>query len=101
LDRFRRAEAALDECRARQASLPDAERAFPHSQPLDDEFGRVDDVRIAALFRLLRQPSPDIAALADKIELVVADQAWELTGAEDCLAAIAADARRLSANSPA
>jgi hypothetical protein len=96
LERFRRAEAALDECRARHKALPAAQRAFPHSQALDDEFGRVDDVRIAALLRLLRRRAPDLAALADKIELIVADHAWELTGAERCLNRLRDDAKRLA-----
>lgn len=96
LDRYRRAEAALDACRARQSALPAAQRAFPQSQGLDDEFGRVDDVRIAALLALLRRPVPDIRALADKIELLVADQAWELTGAERCLERLRHDARMMA-----
>jgi hypothetical protein len=51
--------------------------------------------RPAALRRLLAVPAPDILALALKIELAVADQAWELTGADTFLPALAADARRL------
>ncbi|MEA2999697.1 MAG: hypothetical protein QOK17_1530 [Sphingomonadales bacterium] len=45
--------------------------------------------------RLLRLPAPDLAALALKLDLAVADQAWELTGCETCLAGLQADARRL------
>ncbi|MGA9580898.1 MAG: hypothetical protein WBR13_02880 [Allosphingosinicella sp.] len=78
--------------------LPAERRAFPACRPLERRFGDLDDVRFAALRRLLRLPAPDLAALALKLELAVADQAWELTGAEDCLADIAADARRLSAS---
>jgi hypothetical protein len=96
LRRYRRAEAALAECRAEQAALPAALRAWPHSQALDDAFGRVDDVRFAALRRLLRVPAPDLSALALKIDLIVADQAWELTGAEDCIMRLGVDARRLA-----
>jgi hypothetical protein len=35
-----------------------------------------------------------------ELDLTVADSAWELTGCETCLEAIAADARRLAAASP-
>jgi hypothetical protein len=96
LARFRRAEAALAECRAEQAALPAALRAWPHSQALDDRFGRLDDVRLAALRRLLRTPAPDLAALALKIDLTIDDQAWELTGAEALLDSLKADAGRLA-----
>jgi hypothetical protein len=37
-----------------------------------------------------------VAALALKLELAVADQAWELEGCEECLEAIAEDARRFA-----
>ena len=52
----------------------------------------------ALLLALSRLPAPDLPALALKLELAVADLAWELTGCESCLDAAAADARRLSAN---
>jgi hypothetical protein len=45
--------------------------------------------------RLLRAPAPDLPALALKIDLTVDDQAWELTAAAPCLAALKADADRL------
>lgn len=57
--------------------------------------------RLAALRRLLRTPAPDLPALAAKIELAVGNQAWELTGAELCFAALDADARRLVPAAPA
>jgi hypothetical protein len=82
--------------RAQEALLPPARRAFPACEDLEQRFGDLDDRRFAALRRLLRLPAPDLAALALKLDLAVADQAWELTGAEDCLATIAADARRLA-----
>lgn len=82
--------------KAEVALLPRERRAFPACRPLEQRFGDLDDRRFAALRRLLRLPAPDLAALSLKLDLAVADQAWELTGAEDCLAAIAADARRLA-----
>jgi hypothetical protein len=96
LARFRQAEAALAVCGAEQAALPAALRAWPHSQALDDRFGRLDDVRLAALRRLLRTPAPDLRAVALKIDLTIADQAWELTGGEACLARLRADAGTLA-----
>ncbi|HEX8578150.1 MAG TPA: hypothetical protein VF655_00980 [Allosphingosinicella sp.] len=38
-----------------------------------------------------------MAALALKLELAVADQAWELEGCEACLTIVAEDAQRLAA----
>jgi hypothetical protein len=96
LARFRRAEAALAECRTEQAALPEARRAWPHSQALDDRFGALDDIRLAALRRLLRTRVPDLAALALKIDLSIDDRAWELSGGEACLARLRADAWSLA-----
>jgi hypothetical protein len=98
---FRRAEAKLAAFKAAEGRLPAAMREWPRVQALERRFGDLDTIRLAALRRLLRAPAPDIAALALKLDLAVADQAWELTGCESCLAALAADARRLSANSSA
>jgi hypothetical protein len=46
---------------------------------------------------LLRAPAPDLAALAAKLDLAVAQAAWELTGGEKCMAALHRDARRFAA----
>jgi hypothetical protein len=93
---YRRAEARVAAFKAEEARLPLARRAFPACADLEERFGELDDRRFAALRRLLRLPAPDLAALTLKLDLAIADQAWELTGAEDCLAAIAADAGRLA-----
>jgi hypothetical protein len=93
---YRRAEARVTAFKAQEALLPRARRAYPACEDLEQRFGDLDDRRFAALRRLLRLPAPDLAALALKLDLAVADQAWELTGAENCLAGIAADARRLA-----
>jgi hypothetical protein len=98
---LRRAEAKLAAFREGEARLPAAMREWPRVRPLERRFGRLDDARLAALRRLLRAPAPDIEALALKLDLAVADQAWELTGCESCLAAAAADARRLCGAVPA
>ena len=50
-----------------------------------------------ALRRLLSVPAPDLAALALKIAFTVDEQAWELDGAEEILARLKADSRRLAA----
>ena len=92
---FGRAEAKLAAFRAAIEALPAERRAFPACEPLDDRFDDLECARLARLRRLLRAPAPDLPALALKIDLVVADQAWELTGAEDSFAALKADARRL------
>jgi hypothetical protein len=46
-----------------------------------------------ALLRLLRVPAPDLAALADKLDLVDRHEVATLTGGEACLAAVRRDAR--------
>jgi hypothetical protein len=78
--RFRAAEAALS--------------ALAHSE---DEalYDRAGERHDAALQRLLRTPAPNAAALADKLDLLIAHQAWELGAADSCLASLSADARRL------
>jgi hypothetical protein len=57
-----------------------------------------------ALVRLLLTPIPDPAAcpeqsrraLADKLDLAIAHQIWELTAGDSCLAFLQSDARRLA-----
>ncbi|MEO7178687.1 MAG: hypothetical protein ABIW83_07575 [Allosphingosinicella sp.] len=82
--------------KAEEALLPAERRAWPACKPLEARFGDLDDRRFAALRRLLRLPAPDLATLSLKLDLAVADRAWELAGAGDCLAVVAADARRLA-----
>lgn len=98
---YRRAEARVASFKAAEARLPAERRGFPACLDLEEEFGRLDSLRLAALRRLFRLPAPDVAALALKLRLAVDDQAWELSGCETCLAAMADDAHRLSANSSA
>jgi hypothetical protein len=98
---YRCAEARVATFKGEEAGLPAERRKWPALAALEERFGDLDSLRIAALRRLLRLPAPDIAALSLKLDLAVADQAWELTGCEACLEAMAADARRLSANSSA
>ena len=97
----RRAEARVAAFKAAEAQLPAERRAFPACAPLEEEYGRLDSLRLAALRRLLRHPAPDLAALSLKLDLAVADSAWELDGCETCLEAMAADARRLAAGASA
>jgi len=92
-----RAEAELNAfCQAcREGSL-----AFRDPWELDDRFGDHLGAFYAALRRLLRTPAPDIPALATKIALAVDHEVGTLTGGEHCLAALAADARRLAPPAP-
>jgi hypothetical protein len=93
---LRRAEARLAAFKAAEARLPPRRRAFPACKDLEEHFGRLEDLRCAALRQLLQAPAPDVRALALKLELAVADRAWELDGCEACLVSCAADARLLS-----
>lgn len=64
--------------------------------PDEDLYDRAGTRHDRALVRLLRTPAPHAAALADKLDLLIAHQAWELRAADSCLAALSADARRLA-----
>ncbi|HEX8580285.1 MAG TPA: hypothetical protein VF655_11930 [Allosphingosinicella sp.] len=64
--------------------------------PDDNVYDRAGTRHDRALVRLLRTPAPHAAALADKIDLLIAHQAWELRAGETCLAALSADARLLA-----
>ncbi len=64
--------------------------------PDEDLYDRAGTRHDRALVRLLRTPAPHAAALADKIDLLIAHQAWEFRAADACLAALSADARRLA-----
>lgn len=85
---------ALSRFRAADAALAAARGAD------DDTFDRLLARHNRALSRLLRTPAPDAAALAVKLDALVAHQAWELTFAAPALAAIRRDARRLAAVRP-
>ena len=78
--RFHRAEAALEAA----ASEPD-----------QDRYDALLDASLAALRSLLRTPAPHLPALAAKLTLAIAHEAWELTGGDLCMAAIEQDGRRL------
>jgi hypothetical protein len=92
---YRRAEARVAAFEAEEVLLPATRRAFPWDD-LEERFGRLDSLRLATLRRLLRLPAPDLAGLSLKLDLAIADSAWELDGCETCLAALSADARRLA-----
>ncbi|HEY0028726.1 MAG TPA: hypothetical protein VGC35_12725 [Allosphingosinicella sp.] len=95
---YRRAEARVAAFKAEEALLPPERREWPAVKPLEERFGDLDSRRLNVLRRLFQVPAPDLSALALKLELAVADQAWELEGCESCLAALADDARRLDAD---
>ena len=108
---YRRAEARIAAFKEAERALPPARRDYPACEDLEERFGDFDSGAcperlrcrqskgLNLLRRLLRTPAPDLAALALKLELAVADQAWELAGAETCLPTLAADARRLASSS--
>jgi hypothetical protein len=48
------------------------------------------------LLRLVRAPTPDLAALATKIALVAEYRVGKIAGGEACLALLERDARRLA-----
>jgi len=52
----------------------------------------------AALKRLLRVPAPDLGALAMKLDMILDQELWELTGADRCLEALRRDVHRFAAS---
>ena len=67
------------------------------AQTEDDEYyDRLGGRRDAAVQRLLLTPAPDTAALALKLDLLVAEQAWEMPDGESCLAALQRDAHQFA-----
>ena len=92
---YRGAEGRLAAFRAEIESQPPEARAFPACEADEDRFDDLECARLDALRRLLRAPAPDLPALALKLGLVIDDNAWELTGAALCLAALRSDAGRL------
>jgi hypothetical protein len=83
---------ALAQFRAAEAALA----ALAHVED-DDLYDRHLGRFNAATKRLLRTAAPDLAALAAKLDLLVSQQAWELTGGELCIAALQRDARHFAA----
>jgi hypothetical protein len=59
-------------------------------------YDRLGERHDAAIKRLLRTPAPHLEALAAKLELLFAEQAWEMNGGELCLSAILGDAQRFA-----
>ena len=62
----------------------------------DDLYDRLGARHDRALVRLLLTPAPHLAALADKLDLLIAHQAWELTAGDSCLRSLSEDLRRLA-----
>jgi hypothetical protein len=92
---LRRAEARVAAFEAEERLMQAEGRALA-AEALEARFEHLDKLRLAAVRRLLRLPARDLPGLVLKLDLAVAEQAWEDGGSEDCLALIAADARRIS-----
>ena len=82
LARFNQAQAVLDASR---------------SEPDEDAYDALLDSHTEALTALLALPVPDLPALIAKLDVIVPQMAWELTGSEDCLEILRKDAHRLAA----
>jgi hypothetical protein len=87
-------EAALARLHEAQTILDSA-----RSEPDQNAYDRLLDSHSDALTALLALPAPDLPALAAKLDVIVPQQAWELTGSEDCLEILRRDAHRLAASS--
>jgi hypothetical protein len=91
--------AALQRAEGEIAAFKRAEprgAGFEAQWALDEAFGDLASAQNRALERLLGLPAPDPAALALKLALAVAEQAWELPEGEASMARIAEDAARLA-----
>jgi hypothetical protein len=67
------------------------------SEPDEDAYDLLLDSHSEALNALLALPAPNLPALAAKLDVIVPQLAWELTGCEDCLEILRQDAHRLAA----
>ena len=78
--------------------LSEAEALMMQAGDTQDErlYDRLGARHDAALKGLLRTPAPNSAALAFKLDLLVVEQAWEITGGELRLAALRRDAHRFA-----
>ena len=78
-----------------------ADAAIEAASGTEDEalYDRLGARHDRALVRILTTPAPDAPALADKLDLAIAHQIWELTAGETCLTVIRRDARRLASAS--
>ena len=83
LARFNQAQAVLDAAR--------------HEED-EDAYDRLLDSHSEALSALTALPAPDLPALAEKLDVIVPQLAWELTGCEDWLEILRQDAHRLSSS---
>lgn len=92
------AEADLKACgrRTSRASAGPQGRSFEEQEALDDAYGEQVSIFDSAMLALLEAPAPDLDGLAVKISLIAEHRVWENDGGEDCLAWLAADARRLA-----
>jgi hypothetical protein len=81
LDRFHEADARL------------AAAAHGGDEGLYDRLGARHDAAIKAL---LRAPAPTLVALAFKVDLLISQQAWEMTGGELCLGSLRRDVCRFA-----
>lgn len=91
------ADFAAAEAAAKDVELRSALGSTAVQFALEAEYGERLDAMYAALWRLLRAPSPDLAAFATKIVLAIDHEVATLTGGEACLAAIRREARALAA----
>ncbi len=81
LGRLERAQAALDAGR---------------NEEDEDFYDALLDVHSDALCAFLALPAPDLRAIAVKLDHIVPQLAWELTGSEDCLERLRQNAHRLA-----
>jgi len=81
LDRFREADSRL------------AAAAHGEDERLYDRLGARHDSAVKAL---LRTPAPTLVALAFKLDLLISEQAWEMTGGELCLGSLRRDVYRFA-----
>ena len=83
---------ALARVRQAQAALDSAA-----GEPDQDRYDALLGAHSAALAALVALPAPDLRAIAAKLDVIVSNFAWELTGCEDCLEVLRGDAHRIAA----
>lgn len=78
-----------------RAAALEVEAALAAYEPFEERLNDLESEEFEAVLHLLRTRSPDLPALATKINLAADYSLIDLEGGDECLAALKADANRL------
>lgn len=86
---------------AKPADNPEMEAGFIAESaifdPIEEHFDALVDVRNAAMRAMIECPAPHANAVADKLQVLLADERWQCSGFTEMTDHLLADLRRLGA----